>query len=352
MKQPKISIIIPVYNGEKYLKRCLDSILNQTLKALQIIVVDDGSSDKSLDLVKTYQKKDTRIEVISQMNQGVSKARNTGIAHAIAPYVMFIDVDDWIDEQNCEVAYNTIEKEQVDIVFWTYMREYKNTSLIKVLFKQNKRFDETTAPLLRRRFVGLINEELGEPEQSDAITPVWGKLYKKSIIVEHQIYFEDLKKIGTCEDGLFNLYYFQYVQKAYYIHQPFYHYYKDNESAFTKTYKGDLFKKYQVMLQMIQDYIEENEQEPSYKEALNNRRCMSLIGIGLTECIQSNPKNHLEKIKFIKEIINDTSYKNAYKQLKLNYFPLKWRIFFGSAKYNFATGIYILLLMINKIITR
>ena len=104
--QPKISVIIPVYNVEKYLRECLDSIVNQTFKDIEIICVDDGSTDKSLEILREYEQKDKRIIVISQPNKGVSTARNIGMQQATGKYMMFVDSDDYITQNACELIYN------------------------------------------------------------------------------------------------------------------------------------------------------------------------------------------------------------------------------------------------------
>ena len=94
---PKISIIVPVYNVEQYLSKCIDSILNQTFKDFELILINDGSTDKSGDICDFYKQKDKRIKVIHKNNEGVAKTRNVGIANANAEYIGFIDSDDWIE---------------------------------------------------------------------------------------------------------------------------------------------------------------------------------------------------------------------------------------------------------------
>ena len=93
---PKVSVIIPVYNVEKYLRECLDSVVNQTLKEIEIILIDDGSTDNSLKICREYEEKDSRVRVYTQKNQGQSEARNNGLKHLKAPYVAFIDSDDYV----------------------------------------------------------------------------------------------------------------------------------------------------------------------------------------------------------------------------------------------------------------
>ena len=104
-----ISIIVPVYNVEKYLEQCLESLLNQTYKNIEIIVVNDGSTDQSLDILKKYSFKDNRIKLYSQKNQGISAARNTALEHINGKYVMFVDSDDWIEINTCEIALHEMK---------------------------------------------------------------------------------------------------------------------------------------------------------------------------------------------------------------------------------------------------
>ena len=118
----KISVIIPVYNVEKYLKKCLDSICNQTLQDIEIICVDDGSSDSSLEILRQYEAKDSRVKVLTQSNQKQGAARNNGISIAKGEYLGFIDSDDWIDLDYYEQLYNSAKTFDCDIAIADYIR--------------------------------------------------------------------------------------------------------------------------------------------------------------------------------------------------------------------------------------
>ena len=107
MSKPKISVVIPIYNVEKYLQRCVDSVLNQTLRDLEIILVDDGSPDKCPLICDQYAKKDSRVFVIHKKNGGLASARNAGMKAATGTYLFFLDSDDWIDLDGLELLYNT-----------------------------------------------------------------------------------------------------------------------------------------------------------------------------------------------------------------------------------------------------
>nr|MCR4662874.1 glycosyltransferase [Endomicrobiaceae bacterium] len=105
---PKVSVIVPVYNVEQYLRQCLDSIINQTFKDFECICVNDGSTDNSLTILQEYSKKDNRIKIINQKNSGSSVSRNNGIKQALGQYVSFVDADDWITDNYLEILYNKI----------------------------------------------------------------------------------------------------------------------------------------------------------------------------------------------------------------------------------------------------
>ena len=124
----KVSIIVPIYNGEKHLNRCIDSLISQTFKDIEIICLDDGSSDNSLKILKNYEKKDRRIKVISKSNSGVSDTRNIGIKEARGDYICFCDCDDFVEKNMIEVLYNTIKKENVDVVRCNYKITYSNNN--------------------------------------------------------------------------------------------------------------------------------------------------------------------------------------------------------------------------------
>ena len=111
----KVSVIIPVYNVEPYLKQCMDSVVGQTLKDIEIICVDDGSTDGSLDILREYAAEDNRIQIIEQKNAGAGAARNNGMRHATGKYLSFLDSDDFFEPRMLEKAYDLAEKDQADL---------------------------------------------------------------------------------------------------------------------------------------------------------------------------------------------------------------------------------------------
>ena len=129
MKSNYISIIVPIFNAEKYINKCIDSLLNQTKKELEIILVNDGSTDNTENIIKNY--KDKRIKYYKNKNQGIGKSRNFGITKATGKYIMFIDSDDYIEDNACELLFEKAEKDNLDIVICDFYREFDNGTKTK-----------------------------------------------------------------------------------------------------------------------------------------------------------------------------------------------------------------------------
>lgn len=346
--KPLVSVIIPVYNSERYLKQCLDSIVNQTWYDLQIICVDDGSSDHSWKILNEYSEKDKRLLIIRKENEGVSKARNLALEHANGEYIAFVDSDDWIDLDTIECSVKAMKKYNADVVLWSYIREIGNISLKKEIFSQDIVFEESAVrDKLYRRMIGLYKEELSQPENMDAICPVWMKLYRRSIINDNKIQFYDIREIGTYEDGLFNLNYFSYAKKAVFIEKYFYHYRRDNAESVTTVYKPNLPEQWDKLFNLLNEHIENHKLNDTFRMALSNRIALSTLFLGLNvmECKESC----INKMKIINKLISKPQYRKALQNLELAYFPFYWKVFFLLAKWKCTWGIFCLLVLIQKI---
>lgn len=178
MCEEKISVIVPIYNAELYLDRCLKSIINNTYRNLEIICINDGSTDTSLNILEFYKENDSRIIVISQENRGVSSARNKGLEIATGEYISFVDADDMIHPKFFTCLMSIMIESDADIVIGGYSRELKYGTEQKIVAESLSR-----AQFMQRR---------------DCKTLVWGRIYKKNIIT---IRFDERSKI---EDADFN----------------------------------------------------------------------------------------------------------------------------------------------------
>ena len=170
-----ISIIVPIYNASKYLKKCLDSLVNQTKKELEFILINDGSTDNSEDIIKSYN--DSRIKYFKRSNHGIGKTRNFGINKSTGKYIMFLDSDDYLEENACEVLYEKIDKEKLDLVVCDFYRVVNDSKIIEKItsFKNTSLKDNPNL---------LLNVNLAP----------WNKIYRSDLIKNNNIKFiEDLK---------------------------------------------------------------------------------------------------------------------------------------------------------------
>lgn len=341
-----ISVIIPVYNVENYIEKCLNSIVNQTYNNLEIIIIDDGSTDNSIAIAEKIAENDKRIRIISQVNQGVSSARNLGLDNASGEYILFIDSDDWLDLETCKIALDTMIKHDADVVMWPYISEYPLNSKVNLFF-ENKDivWDETNIEELRRRMVGPINEELFMPHALDSVVTVWGKLYKRSAI--NNVRFVDINEIGT-EDALFNIEAFNKVNKTVYISSIFYHYRKDNLKSITHSYKFARVHQWLELYTKIEQFIKINNLNSNYNLALNNRICLGLIGLGINLAEDKKIKYHIKKSE-LKKILSMDHYVSSLNALDFKYLSFKWKIFFILARNRSINLFYILLFIMNKL---
>lgn len=337
----KLSIIIPCYNVEKFVQKCTESILVQQGFDFEIILVNDGSKDNTLQFLENLAKKDIRIKIFTQENQGLSGARNTGIENAKGDYIMFVDADDWLEPNAFELISSHFNQE--DLFCFSYNRAFEG----KVLPRDLKINGIYEASFIQRRIVGLLAEELVDPSQADSLVTAWGKIYKTKIINENQIQFTDTKEIGT-EDALFNIQYLEFAENVKIVNIPLYNYLKNNYESLTKLYKPNLFQQWKNLYSKISDLIQLKNGE--FKKALNNRIALSIIGLSLNETFSD--KSFSEKKNKISEILHDDLYQKAYQDLDLKYFSLHWKLFFFFAKNKWSASLLMMAIIMNFLINK
>lgn len=261
---------------------------------------------------------------------------------------MFVDSDDWLDLDTCEVLLNEAQKENADIVMCGYVREYENSSLPKAMFDEDKIIfsNQEVKEKLHRRIFGPLGNELSTPEKLNAITTIWGKLYKASVL--RDLEFVPYEEIGMCEDGYFNIFAFAKTKKAVFIKKFFYHYRKViSGGSLTQKKEVDTFERNKKFWKKLGLLIKSKEFSDDYLRALDNRISLSLIENGIS--IMLNCKNPKEGIT---KILNDEIYIEAIKNLTLKYFPLHWRLFFWLAKKRCVCGVEALLKIILKLMNK
>lgn len=349
--KPKVSIVVPIFNVEAYLGRCLDSLLSQTMEDIEIIAVNDGSTDASLHILQQYADQDQRIVVINKENGGVSSARNEGIHAAQGDYIGFVDPDDWVDQEMYEAMYSEAMAEKADVVMCTYFREFGTHSKEKVFPLPEKvcyRQEEVQDNMLRR-LIGPLKEEIANPEFLDAWGTVWSKLYRADIIRQNGLRFIDLQVIGTNEDSLFNIHAFYHIQKFVFMNKPYYHYWRVNNTSVTSGYKPDLKEKWFSLYDSIESFIADKQLPTEYASALNNRICLNMLGLGLNTISMSNQTSAIMKIRKMDTILKDHRIKQSFKQFDTAYCSMVWKVFYLCAKFRFTIGFYFMLLTIDRL---
>lgn len=216
----KVSIIVPIYNMENYLEKCIESIIKQSYKNIEIILINDGSTDRSEFICKKYQIKDYRIKFISSKNKGVSNARNLGIEASTGEYISFIDPDDTVDEKYVEEMLIYMKKYSCDVVFCLARYVYPILNKIcDVKFENRKNLSNYFDKDFYR-----IAEYFHTP---------WGKLYKNNIIKKYNIKFP--VNLITAEDQIFNQEYLKYVRTYKFLNKNLYNYYIRKNNSLSRT---------------------------------------------------------------------------------------------------------------------
>ena len=236
--QPLISVIIPVYNVEKYLNKCVDSIVNQTYKNLEIILVDDGSPDNCPQMCDDWSEKDGRIRVIHKMNGGLSSARNAGIDIMQGQYVMFIDSDDYIELNAVEIMLSNIDKYSCDVCICNNSHVDKDYNIIDINDNKNAVLKDET-----------VMQEFHRKELFDPICAT-NKMYKTSVIEKAHIRFDESVKWGECH--LFNYQYFKLIKSAVSIDNVLYNYLIEREGSITYQMNSGQINRWRFTKKMVE----------------------------------------------------------------------------------------------------
>lgn len=297
-----VSIIVPIYNTEKYLEECLDSLINQTLKDIEIILVNDGSKDKSGDICKKYKLLDKRIKLIEQNNYGQSIARNKGLELATGEYVLFVDSDDYISHKACEVLFKTAKKYNLDIVHGDLINDLE-------LLKKNSNFRKIKSENKVINGIDYIKESLNS-NSYDIVLVL--NLTKKEYLVKNNIFFQ---KGLFFEDQEHTMKLFSKKEsRVMKIKFPYYYYRMDREESTTNEYS---LKKGLDCIEIIKKmifYIENNnfDLEKKYLKLLVYLSFyhLSSIWLKMKEKDQLIILNRLKSDNEIKDFLKKVKYPN------------------------------------------
>lgn len=326
---PKVSIIVPIYNVEKYLDRCMESLLNQTLKDIEIIMVDDGSPDNCPKMCDEYAKKDSRVKVIHKKNAGLGYARNSGLDIAVGEYVAFVDSDDYVDLNAYEVLYNSAIDYNADTVFAGFKTETtpgnwvieNETDSVRVLSQKESYL----------YMLNMVANLPGIKEERATSMSVWHSIYKKSIIDKFNLRFYSEREI-VCEDIPFQVDFFSKCNKTVLSPVAFYHYCL-NDTSLTASFKPEKFYCNIKLRSLLLSKLG-NSTDALLRV---NRFFVGYTRAHMTQLVSSNRDN---KYTLLKKMVDDPIWKEVKESYKTKYLPLSRAVMYWLTIHRYVYLLY------------
>lgn len=299
---PLISVIVPVFNVETKLRRCIDSILAQTFTDFELILVDDGSPDNSGKICDEYSKSCDKITVIHKKNGGLSDARNAGLRRATGSFVMFLDSDDYVAHNCFQLLF---EGNKADLVIGTIVWAYENG----VLIDQEPRKDEM---IMCSEFEDKIPSLLSERR----LNYIHAKLYRRSIIVNNRLSFED-DMITSAEDTVFNFTFLKYCNSIYICSHPV-HYYMQYSGGLASRFYPDRYERFcrlnTFLIETCKSMYIYNEQ---IENEINKRRVLSAVWC-VDGIVDNKDITYSEKVRLLNCICDDNDLKSIMETISLD----------------------------------
>lgn len=319
MSTPKVSIIVPIYNVEKYINKCVDSLINQTLKEIEIILVDDGSKDSSGLIADSYAEKDKRITVIHQCNAGLGPARNSGMKVASGEYIGFVDSDDWVKPDMFLNLYKAAVRDQADIVAGGHC-DYTNGIVTKTkvhpLGGQVIKGREKIFEVRKNLFGHNVDDHIVDAFPMS----MWIAIYRRELIKKNNLQFKNI----LSEDTIFNIPAYACADVISFISDTDYCYRKDEQPSITRSFSESKLSKYEEFLEQLRDLAAQENNEECEIRAKRTAIDYSRLYVGLVE--KSNLK-FSDKKKQVKRYVKSEIIKKCWKDYPIDLLPIQQRIF-------------------------
>ena len=316
-----ISVIVPVYNVEKYLTRCVKSILTQSYQSIEVILVDDGSPDNCGSICEEFAKKDRRLKVFHTDNKGVSNARNVGIEHANSEYIIFVDGDDYVEQDVCEQCVNAMNRGNTDILFFMHVTT-KNPNLCIPETKEIKTLNKEEIDSVRKAVISQA-----DPFEGYWVGPPWGKVFRKSIIQQNSLHYVlGLKK---SQDRVFVYDYLSHVKTASLYYYCGYHY-VSNEDSICHRYNKNIVP---ILENAQHKFMERVKGDSTYDNSIDTMNLIFLTEFfTLNFFNRENNKPRKERISELKTLIEKPIYVKALKNGATTNIGRKKRLILGLLK--------------------
>ena len=336
-----VSIVVPIYNVEKYLDRCLDSIVAQTYRNLDIILVDDGSPDSCPQMCDAWAKKDSRIRVIHKRNQGLGMARNTGIENALGTYICFFDSDDYIAAETVEKAVKVAREEQAEVViFGMTSVDGQGEERTRIVPKAEKLFFEGTE-VQNQLLPALIDSKCAKSAIKNLCLSACCCLFSMKLIEQTEWRFISERK-NISEDSYSLIWLFKYVHSAAVLPEPLYYYYV-NDMSLSRSYRPDRYEKIKLF---YRDTLTMAERQGYGENVLRGIDGLFLgFSIGAMKQIVSLDVEFMQKKRKIVDIVNDAEMKHVLQLIPVGTYGLAREIFCWSVRHQYYLLCYVLLVL-------
>jgi glycosyltransferase involved in cell wall biosynthesis len=339
MFNSKVSIIIPCYKTEKYLDRCVKSVIEQTLIDWELILVDDESPDCIPQMCDDWAKRDDRIKVIHKRNAGLGMACNSGLEIATGEYVAFLDSDDWVDAAMYQTMYNAAEKHKAQIVF-TGLKRVNDAGVLMFYHHPLELKSYEGKKEINTLMLDMIAPKPSDPIERQISMSAKVVLYNRQHLKDNRIIFESERHFVS-EDLLFNLDALSCTQKAVILPNCFYNYYI-NETSITLSPNLDKLPKFEILYDELRvRYISTMLVPETYKNRVD-RFIIGYLRSYMKTIVSLKELPFSRKIALLKSISNSHVWKPIFSRYPIRTMPLSHRIILEFTRYRFALGLYLL----------
>lgn len=324
---PLVSVIVPVYNSEKYIERCINSLTFQTLQDIEIIVINDGSTDDSDNICKRLEKKDQRVHYFFQENKGVSAARNKGLNMATGEWITFVDSDDWVEPTMCEHAYRAAVNSDADIVMWAFWADVAEKSRKQHFVKLCPGDVTSSKTLIQSK---IISRYADGDIKGNFISAgaTWGKMCRRNLLERYQLRF--VEGLTRAQDTIFWLYAFEYACKIFYLNEYLNHYSISEASICSgKKYMPKCEIPFEMLMDEYEGFISKyHDKDERFMDAFYQRGIQILDWYMKHKIFnKANQSNIITKRNMICEIIFTSRYQSILKNVKTDILPKSSKIF-------------------------
>jgi glycosyltransferase involved in cell wall biosynthesis len=319
---PTVSVIVPVYKAEDYLEQCVDSLVSQTYQDIEIILVDDGSPDRCGEYCDGYAKKYPIVRVIHQENQGISAARNAGMAQAHGEWLMFVDDDDWVEVNMIEAMLGKAKGQNCDICVFGYIMHKSETYEVKDFCELDGYTlkQEEKAVLYCNTFDTM---GVGNRKSAAWCGAPWAKLYRRCFLADNNIAFNS--RVMRAEDFLFNLYAIQNASKVMFFFFAYYHF-RFNPYSYSLSLSSEIKNEFDFFLSEVKIFADKYYQNEG--ATIINVYVLHSLMVIIRHLYRKDPSNIsiLQETREIRKLLRQEPYNKAVQNVKTRYLKRKGRI--------------------------